>query len=171
MIRTWGHRILTIIAGFGLAGVVSSPSPATADGLFIEGGPGIIQSMSSSVVLARYQKDGMPLFGYDGFYEGIYAYWNGSNHAVDVAIARGLRWKLKGDGYFSTALGVGYMDRETDNLGTHFEFYIRLALGRRTGRYDLSLGYVHISNGKLILGWHGADNGENFITLSMGGLF
>jgi hypothetical protein len=171
MIRALGNRILTVLACFGLAGVIATPSPAAADGLFIEGGGGIIQSLSTSVVLLRYQKDGMPLFGHDGFYEGICAYWNGTNHAADVAIARGLRWKLKGDGYLSSALGVGYMNRETENLATHFEFYIRFALGRRTGRYDLSLGYIHISNGKLFLGWHGPDNGENFITLSIGGLF
>jgi len=171
MSRTWGHRILTVIAGFGLAGIVATPTPATADGLFVEGGSGIIQSMSTDVVLLRYQKDGMPLFGHDGFYEGIYANWNGGNHAVDIAIARGLRWKLKDEGYFSSSFGAGYIDRETDNLGTHFEFYFRFALGKRTGRYDMSLGYVHISNGKLIFGWRGADNGENFVTFSIGSLF
>jgi hypothetical protein len=171
MIKTWRHGILTIIASAGLACIVATPSPAAADGVFVEGGPGIIQSLSTDVVLLRYQKDGKPLFGHDGFYEGIYAYWNGRNHAGDVALARGLRWTLKGDGYFSTALGAGYINRETGNLGTHFEFYIRSALGMRTGRYDVSLGYIHISNGKLFLGWRGPDNGENFVTLSMGGLF
>ncbi len=170
MFRRWGPRIF-VMAFAVLAGLVSAPAQTDADGLFVEGGPGIIQSLSTEVVILRYQKEASPLFGHTGFYEGVYAYWNGEGHAADVALARGLRWTLQKDDYFSAALGAGYIDRETVNLGTHFELYFRLAVGKRTERYDISFGYVHISNGKLIMGWRGADNGENFVTLAIGGLF
>ncbi len=170
MIRTGEPRIIIVTAAV-ILGVFGAPAAACADGVFVEGGPGIIQSMSTDIVLLRYQKEAPPLFGYSGFYEGVYAYWNGRNHAADVALARGLRWSMQKDGYFSTALGGGYINRETGNLGTHFEFYFRIAAGIRSDRYDISLGYVHISNGKLFMGWRGADNGENFITLAVGGLF
>ncbi len=169
-IKMWGLRTLVFTVA-GISGICSAPTDASADGIFVEGGPGIIQSLSTDIVLLRYQKDVAPLFGKSSFYECIYAYWNGGNHAQDISIARGLRWTLEKNRYFSTALGAGYLDRETGNLGTHFEFYIRLAVGVRTDRYDVSLGYIHISNGKFLLGWDGPDNGENFITLSMGGLF
>ncbi len=170
MIRT---RVLLVVVltATGLAGVCGAPAAAVADGVFVEAGPGIIQSMSTDIVLLRYQKEAAPLFGYSGFYEGVYAYWNGKNHAADMALARGLRWDIQKNGYFSTALGAGYINRETGNLGTHFEFYLRFAAGVRTERYDLSIGYIHISNGKLFMGWRGADNGENFVTLAIGGLF
>ncbi len=169
-IKIWGLRIL-VWAVAGMAGIWCLPAEASADGIFVEGGPGFMQSMSTNIVLLRYQKDTSPLFGKSSFYEGAYAYWNGNNHAQDVSLARGLRWTFEKDRYFSTALGAGYLDRETGNLGTHFEFYIRFAVGVRTDQYDFSLGYIHISNGKLFLGWKGPDNGENFVTISMGGLF
>ncbi len=169
-IRMWGLATLTVTIA-GISGICSAPTDASADGIFVEGGPGIMQSLTTGVVLLRYQKDTSPLFEHSSFYEGIYAYWNGENHAQILALARGLRWALQNGGYISTALGAGYMDRETGNLGTHFEFYIRIAIGKRTDQYDISLGYIHISNGKLLLGWEGPDNGENFITISMGGLF
>ncbi len=169
-IKIWVLRIL-VWAVAVMACICSATADASADGIFVEGGPGFIQSLSTSVVLLRYQKDTSPLFGQSSFYEGAYLYWNGRNHAQDASLARGLRWTFEKDRYVSTALGAGYLDRETDNLGTRFEFYIRFAVGVRTDQYDFSLGYIHISNGKLFFGWKGPDNGENFVTLSMGGLF
>jgi hypothetical protein len=43
----------------------------------------------------------------------------------------------------------------------------RIALGRRAGAFDLSLGYVHYSNGKHFFGWEGPNYGENFATIQV----
>ncbi len=98
-------------------------------------------------------------------------HWNGKYHADAVGLAGGIRWDGRDDRYFSAALGGCRISRKTDNLGTPFQFYIRLGAGIRTSRYDVSFGLVHISNGKLLFGWNGPNKSENFITLSVGGLF
>lgn len=148
------------------------PSPSkSADGLFVETGAGFARSLNTGVILARYQKDTSPLWGYESFYEGIYARWSGENHAEDFALSRGIRLRVAEDAYYSATVGVGHISRITGNLGTPFDFYFRIAYGRKTGRYDISLGVIHISNGKPLFGWSGPDNGENFITLAVGELF
>ena len=155
-----------------LIGICSGPAVVdAADGLFAEGGAGIIQSVRTEAVLVRYQREAPPLFKQESFYEGIFMHWNGENHADAVGLAGGIRWAVKGATYFSTALGGCHISRETENLGTPFQFYIRFGAGIRMSRYDVSLALVHISNGKLFFGWNGPNKSENFVTLSVGGLF
>ncbi len=152
--------------------LLCQPSPSKgADGLFIETGPGFAHSLDTGVVLVRYVKDASPLWGYESFYEGIYARWSGGNHAEDFSIARGVRWRVSENAYYSAAIGGGHISRVTGNLGTLFDFYFRIAYGRRISCYDISLGVIHISNGKPIFQWPGPDNGENFITIAVGELF
>ncbi len=152
--------------------ILCRPSPSrSADGIFVETGPGFDRSLNTGVVLARYVKDTSPLWGYESFYEGIYARWSGRNHAEDFSVSRGLRWRAGEVAYYSFAMGGGHISRVTGNLGTPFDFYFRFAYGRRTSCYDISLGVIHISNGKPLFGWPGPDNGENFITFAVGGLF
>ncbi len=155
-----------------LIGMFSGSSAVdAANGLFIESGAGVLQSLRTEAVLVRYQREAPPLFKQESFYEGVFMHWNGKNHADALGLAGGIRWAVKDETYFSTALGGCHISRETENLGTPFQFYIRLGAGIRTRRYDVSLALVHISNGKLFFGWEGPNKSENFITLSIGGLF
>lgn len=145
-----------------------SSSVASAGNLFVETGPGIMMSRYSVAALARYQRDTSRLFNRESYYEAVFAYWNGDNHANAIGIARGIKLAPQDDRYYSVTFGGCHINRETGNLGTPFQFYIRLAYNIKSDHYDLSLGYIHISNGKLFFGWNGPNNGENFITLSIG---
>lgn len=151
--------------------MVSQIAYGAENGLFLEAGPGISQSLKSEAVLVRFQRDFLQIFGHQSFLEGFYMHWDGHNHADAVGLAGGIRWTVTRDKYVSTALGGCHISRETENLGTPFQFYIRVGGGIRTNRYDVSIAFVHISNGKLFFGWNGPNKGEDFITLSVGGLF
>ncbi len=148
-----------------------APVHAAENGLFLESGVGYFKSLHTEAVLIRLDRETSPLFGKESFYEGFFAHWNGANHDDYPGIARGLRWRLTGDQYTSFAAGLGHIYRDTENLGMLFEFYFRLAYGIRKEHFDLSLGLIHISDGKPIFGWSGHDNGENFVTFSAGVLF
>jgi hypothetical protein len=56
----------------------------------------------------------------------------------------------------------------TEHLVTHLQFYFRFAYDWKIGSRDFSLGFTHVSNGKLVFGWDGPNTGENFLTLSIG---
>jgi hypothetical protein len=109
----------------------------------------------------RYLKDTSRLFDTDSFYELSYASWNGPNNNNALSFARGLRWTGAANTYGSADVGVGHINRTTGNLGTPFQFYFRFACGTKVGSVDLSLGFVHYSNGKFIFHWQGPNNGED----------
>jgi hypothetical protein len=156
-------RITLVASFFSLCA-----STASANGLFVEAGPGILTSQGSTYIAVRYQKETSKLFDTDSFYELTYASWDGPNNNNAISFARGLRWTGTANNYGSADIGVGHINRTTGNLGTPFQFYLRLAYGIKVGTVDLSLGFVHYSNGKLIFGWQGQNNGEDFPTISLG---
>jgi hypothetical protein len=141
---------------------------ACANGLFVEVGPGVSSSQGSTYTSIRYQKDTSRLFDTDSFYELTYASWNGPNNNNALSFARGLCWTGAANTYGSADIGVGHISRTTHNLGTPFQFYFRFAYGIKVGSADLSLGFIHYSNGKLIFHWQGPNNGEDFLTFSLG---
>ncbi len=154
---------------FGLIVISAlSTSPVLANDLFVDTGPGTFYSADTFSVFVRYQRDTSKLFNRESYYEAFFANWNGHNYAYAIGIARGIRLFQHDDRYFSFTFGGCHISRETNNLGTPFQFYIRLSYDVKVYRHDLSLGYVHISNGKFIFGWDGPNNGENFITLGIG---
>ena len=142
-----------------------------ADALSLETGQGFHHSGNTQALFVRYQKDAPLLFGQKGFYEGSVGAWNGPNRVETVGIARGLRFDWGGTAYFSAQFGLNYITRKTENLGTLFQFASRLTIGRSIGEYDVSLGYVHFSNGKYFFGWDGPNYGENFVTVQIGRKF
>ncbi len=145
------------------------PVSAFAGDLFLETGPGVFKSLDSVAVLLRYQKEASPLFGYPGHYEAVGIYWNNSNRAVGYGLAREILWnKAKKNHVFTTSLGLMGVTRTTDHLGTLFQFYVRAGYNVVLWERDASIGLVHISNGKSVLGWRGHNTGENFVTLSIG---
>ena len=132
-------------------------------------GHGNIYSAGSNAVFLSYQKDAPTLFNQKSFYDFSLAYWSGENYNTALAVARALRWKLSPEIYFVGTLGIGMVDRTTDHLGTIGQFVVRLAFGRKFGKYDLSIGETHYSNGKTYLGlnWEGPNTGEDFLTLML----
>jgi hypothetical protein len=159
-----------LIFSFILFLLVLSPD-VFAETLSLEAGQGFHFSGNTQTLFVRYQKDAPLLFGQKGFYEGSVGAWNGPNRVETAGIARGLRFDFGETGYFSAQFGLNYITRKTENLGTLFQFASRLAIGRAIGEYDVSLGYIHFSNGKLFFGWDGPNNGENFVTVQIGRKF
>jgi hypothetical protein len=148
------------------------PAAAAAAGLFVEGGEGFYRSHNTEAVLLRYQIKASKLFDRESFYEASYAYWNGSNHDTAFSIARGIRWwERTGHEALSLTAGLGHIDRTTSNLGQPFEFYGRLAYDKPLGMALLSVGLIHYSDAKFLFRWPGPNNGENFLTLSLGMIF
>jgi hypothetical protein len=153
----------------GVAIILGFSTSAFADGLFLETGAGVFKSLDSLAVLLRYQIKAPPLFGYPGHYEAVMVYWNGSSSNTGFGLAREIVWsEVKKNHVFSTSFGLMGVTRTTDHLGTYFQFYIRVAYNVVVWDRDVSLGLVHVSNGKSIFGWRGHNDGENFITLSVG---
>ena len=146
-------------------------SNAAADGLFIEAGPGWFRSTGAMLSLVRFDKDTSALFGQESFYEFSYASWDGKNRNRAVSIARGLRWKATPPFFWTFNGGISHVYNVTNNLGTSFQFYFRGSYGVKVGRADLSIGLIHYSNGKLLFGWNGPNDGENFATVSVGMIF
>jgi len=150
--------------------LVLSPD-VLADTISLETGQGFHHSVETQALFLRYRMEAPPLFGQKGFYEAAVGAWNGPNRVETAGIARGLRFDWGEADYFSAQAGLHYITRTTENLGTLFEFAFRLAVGRTIGAYDLSLGYVHFSNGKYFFGWDGPNYGENFVTVQIGRKF
>ena len=151
------------------AGLLLCSALAAADMLAVTIGRGNIYSQGSDAVFLSYQKDAPKLFNRESRYELMFGYWSGSTHNSALTLARVMRWKLSPETYFAGTLGIGMVDRTTDHLGTQGQFVARLAFGRQFGKYDLSLGETHYSNGKtaLRLNWHGPNTGEDFLTLML----
>ena len=151
------------------AGLLLCPSLTAADMLAVAVGRGNIFSQGSNAVFLSYQKDAPTLFNQKSFYDLSLAYWSGRNYNTALTVARELRWKLSPESYFAGTLGIGMVGRTTDHLGTQGQFVARLAFGRRFGKYDLSIGETHYSNGKtaLQLNWRGPNTGEDFLTVML----
>ncbi len=148
------------------------PSAAYADGLFVEVGTGLGYSRSSEPVFLRYYIDTSPVFGLNSFYDFSLATWSGPNTNHEVAIGRGVLWGWTEEFYSSFEAGGAYLWKTTENLGTRLQFAFRFALGLKTGTFDISAGYNHISNGEEIFKWsHGPNTGENFVTIQIGRMF
>jgi len=139
--------------------------------LSLEEGQGFHRSGRTQALFLRYQWEAALLFGQEGFWEVDFGAWNGLNGVETVGFARGLRFRWRENNYFSAQAGLHYITRRTENLGTPLQFGARLAFGRTMGVYDLSIGYVHFSNGKYFFGWEGPNNGENFATIQVGRKF
>ncbi len=142
---------------------------AGADMLAVAVGGGNIKSQESDAVFLSYQKDAPRLFNRESLYDLTFGYWSGSTRNSALTLARVVRWKISPESYFAATLGIGVVDRTTDHLGTRGQFTIRLAFGRKFGKYDLSVGENHYSNGKtaLRLGWNGPNDGEDFLTVML----
>jgi len=147
------------------------PQTTRADMLSVETGRGFHRSSHSEIFTLRYHWDAPDLLGLPGHYEALLSGWNGKRRASAVGLARSARWHWSDPWYLSGSAGIAYLDRTTDNLGTRYQMAFHLALGRTFGRWDLSAGYAHFSNGKLLFNWDGPNNGENFITIRLGHLF
>jgi hypothetical protein len=150
-------------------GLLLCPSLTAADMLAVAVGRGNIFSQGSEAVFLSYQKEAPRLFDRESLYDLTLGYWSGSTHNSALTLARVVRWKLSPESYFAGTLGIGMVDRTTDHLGTQGQFVVRLAFGRRFGKYDLSIGETHYSNGKtaLQLNWHGPNTGEDFLTVML----
>jgi hypothetical protein len=121
-------------------------------------------------VFLSYQKNAPRLFDHESRYDLTIGYWSGPNHNSTLTVARVVRWSPAPPSYyFAGTLGIGVVDRTTDHLGTTGQFTVRFAVGRRFGKYDLSIGESHYSNGKyaLGLGWHGPNTGEDFLSVML----
>ena len=155
------------------AGLLLCPALTTADMLAVTVGRGNIYSQGSAAIFLSYQKDAPKLFNRESRYDLMFGYWSGSTHNSALTLARVVRWKLSNENYFAGTLGIGVVDRTTDHLGTQGQFVARLAFGRRFGKYDLSIGETHYSNGKtaLQLNWHGPNTGEDFLTVMLARAF
>lgn len=162
-LRAWFPLTLLI------AGILLCPRPTGADMLAVAVGRGNIYSQGTNVVFFSHQKDAPTIFNQKSLYDLSIAHWDGRNYNTALTVARTLRWKLSPENYFAGTLGIGVVDRTTDHLGTTGQFVARLAVGRQFGKYDLSLGETHYSNGKtaLRLNWHGPNTGEDFLTLML----
>ena len=147
------------------------PSAAHADGLFVEAGWGFNYTRSETVFL-RYYKDTSPVFGLNSFYDFSLASWNGPSNNHAVTIGRGVLWGWTEEFYSSFEAGGAYLWKTTENLGTRLQLAFRFAFGLKAGKFDISAGYNHFSNGKEIYSWsNGTNRGENFVTLQIGRMF
>ncbi len=162
--RTWFKP-----AFFLGTGLLLCPSLTGADMLAVAVGRGNIYSQGSNAVFLSYQKDAPTLFNRKSLYDLSIAHWDGRNRNTALTVARALRWKLSPETYFAGMLGIGMVDRTTDHLGTSGQFMARLAFGRQFGKYDLSIGETHYSNGQKVfrLNWHGPNTGEDFLTVML----
>jgi hypothetical protein len=142
---------------------------ACADGVFLEGGQGFYYSEDSRILFLSYQIDSPQLLGLNSYYDVALGSWNGPDRNTAIIFAKGLWLNLYRKSYITLEPGIAYVERTTSNLGTHLQFAFRSALGIRTEKYDLSVGYKHFSNGKGIFHWTDTTNlSENFITFQIG---
>lgn len=156
----------TFIAGL-IVVFFGATSPVFAGSLFIEGGPGFSKSLHSDIILLRYDWETSRLFGQRSYYEAVLAHWNYKNRSEAAGLARGVSWNMGNGRYFGTTFGLIGISKETENLGSRWQFYIRFAYEVKIDNRDFSFGLVHFSNGKLFFGWDGPNNGENFITVGV----
>ena len=142
---------------------------ASADEMAAGIGHGNLKSHGSNALFLSYLKDAPKLFNRESSYDLAFAYWSGPNYNTALTVGRALRWKISQKSYFTGEIGIGLVERTTDHLGTSGEFIARLAFGRKFGKYELSIGETHYSNGKtsLRLNWHGPNTGDDFLTVML----
>lgn len=164
-----GHLPIMLKQSSAIIGLLLCPHLAGADMLAVAVGRGNIYSQGSNAGFLSYQKDAPALFNRQSLYDLSVARWSGRNYNSALTVARVVRWKLSPETYFAGTLGIGVVDRATDHLGTQGQFVARLAFGRKFGKYDLSVGETHYSNGQKIFGlnWHGPNTGEDFLTVML----
>lgn len=153
-----------------IAVLLAYPCYAAADLLAVAAGGGNLKTHGSNAVFLSYQKDAPRLFNRESLYDFTFGYWSGPTRNSALTVARVVRWQLAPPNYyFAGMLGIGVVDRTTDHLGTQGQFTVRLAVGRKFGKYDLSIGESHYSNGKYLLrlNWHGPNTGEDFLTIML----
>jgi hypothetical protein len=168
--KIWRAIVIQTHSGL-FAGMLLCSPLANADNLAIGEGYGNIKSQEATATFLRYQKDAPRLWNQDSFYEIALGSWNGSNHNNASGVARGLRWPWSQKNFISTELGIAYVTRTTDHLGTQGQFFFHGTLGRQFEKYTLSIGETHYSNGQRVLHWHGPNVGEDFLTLQLGRKF
>jgi len=158
---------LTVMRIAGMLAVLLGASPASADTLAVAAGSGNFKSHDSNAAFLSYQKNAPELFNHESLYDFTLGYWNGSTRNTALTFARVVRWKISPESYLAGTFGIGVVARTTDSLGTQGQFTLRLAYGRKFGKYDLSIGEVHYSNGQTVFHWHGPNVGEDFLTLQI----
>ncbi len=149
--------------------LVFAPSPAPAGTLSLEAGQGFHQSTHSDSVFLRYQIPAFELLGFDTYYEAMLGAWSGKNNRNEAgALSLGITLPWHTDDWFFGSAGLARISRTTDNLGTLFQFTFHVGYTKKVGAVNLSIGYVHFSNGKYFFGWSGPNYGENFYALQAG---
>ena len=149
--------------------LLCTTTSAHADGVYLEGGQGLFRSTDSQTMFLSYQIDTPPILKLNGFYKVAVGSWDGKYRNDVIVLEKGIWWNLSGKSYFCFEPGGAFIRYTTQTLGTHLQFAFRFALGIRTEKIDLSVGYRHFSDGKAIFHWTDTPNfGENFITLQLG---
>lgn len=146
------------------------PCAAGADMLAISAGGGNLTTHQSNAVFFSYQKNAPNLFNLESLYDLTLGYWSGPTANSAITLARVVRWHVSPTSYYVAGmLGIGLVNQQTDNLGTNWQFIVRVAFGRKFGNYDLSIGETHYSNGKYLLNlpWDEDNEGENFLTVTL----
>lgn len=91
--------------------------------------------------------------------------WDGDNR--NMAVGVGYPLERQGKVRFGWTPGFAMVSRETDILGTHWQFYNEFRLRYSDGeRLQFDLGWIHYSNGSRVFHHdHTPNRGENFIKL------
>jgi hypothetical protein len=123
--------------------MVSQIAYGAENGLFLEAGPGVSQSLKSEAVLVRFQRDSLQIFGHQSFFEGLYMHWDGHNHDDAVGLAGGIRWTVTGDST-SVPLSADAISAGRPKTWEHrFSFISALAAASEpTATMFLSLSYI-----------------------------
>jgi hypothetical protein len=171
MVRRQRGLYFTLRLTSGALAIFLCSHVAGADMLAVTAGHGNIKTQGSYALFLTYLKDAPKLFNQDGSYEFTFGYWSGSTYNSVLTLARTVRWKISPHYYFAGTLGIGVVDHTTDHLGTQGQFTLRLAVGRKFGKYDLSIGETHYSNGQKVFHWHGPNVGEDFLTVMLARAF
>lgn len=134
-------------------------------------GRGLLFSRHSNGYFLHYYRDGAASGARNRFFELTVGDWTGAAAATLVAASGGLRKTFENRGYARLGLGVGMIDRTTENLGTHGQFMIQIAIGREFGAYAVGVCMIHVSNGDFLLHTGKPNDGENFLALQLGRQF
>jgi hypothetical protein len=148
--------------------LLSRSAVAFGGDLYVDWGPGISFSYNTEITTVRYRMNTSTVLHEQSFYELLYSSWSGPTKAEAYGLGRGIRVPTTGVGEVSLTTGVTRISRTTSNLGQPYELYGRLGYDAQLGKAFFSLGWMHYSDGKAVFRWSGPNNGENFITLSLG---
>lgn len=141
------------------------PAFVRADVLALELGGGNLRSHGDALSLS-WRRPAPALFRRESYYEFALASWSGPDSNTAITLSRGARFGV-GRYVLAASAGIGYVTERTDNLGTHLQFVVRLALGRAFGDYELAVAQRHYSNGQLLFDWSGPNRGEQFLSVEL----